>query len=255
MMISDSIRGYWDLRSRGFSEAVMYELKNNDRRLSEHLGALCEGRTPLDILDVGCGPGIYSLYFGKMGYNVTGIDFSPKMIEQARRNAESEGVRAKFIVMDAQEIDLPDESFDLVVSRDMFWALEHPDRAYSEIMRVLRHGGTGMVSDGNYYRHLFDDRYAEHRRKMAAQYRAAQEKDKDLEGGHFKFNTDHVDFKIIEDLAHDIPLSRVDRPEWDVGTLCRIGCDNVSVRIRHAGAPEGESGRLIMSFDVLFRKD
>ena len=255
MSISDSIRSYWDLRSRGFSEAVMYELKNNEGRLSERLGVLCEGKKSLDILDVGCGPGIYSLYFGRAGHNVTGIDFSPKMIEQAKSNAESEGIRANFMVMDAQKMDLPDESFDLVVSRDMFWALEHPERAYSEIMRVLRNGGMGMVSDGNYYRHLFDDRYAEHRKKMAAHYRAAQESDKNREGGHFKFNTDHVDFKIIEDLAHDIPLSRVDRPEWDVGTLCRIGCNNVSVRIKHTGAPEGEDGRLIMSFDVLFRKE
>jgi len=56
-----------------------------------------EGKT---ILDMGCGSGIYSIYFAKKGAEVTGIDFSPGMVSLARRNADIEGCRVDFIVND-----------------------------------------------------------------------------------------------------------------------------------------------------------
>lgn len=60
------------------------------------------------ILDIGCGPGRDALFFTERGFSVTGIDFSPAMIERARQKSP----KAKFEVMDIEEMDFPIQSFD-----------------------------------------------------------------------------------------------------------------------------------------------
>ena len=141
----------------------------------------------------------------------------------------------------------PDSSFDLVVSRDVFWCLEHPEKAYSEILRVLRPGGLAIISDGNYYLHLYNEDYAKSRK-------ASMElmKSKAMKEGHDFFNKDRVDFKIIEEVAKELPLSREERPRWDVGTLCRLGCNDISLHVRNRRV---EESNLVFSFDVIFVKD
>ena len=147
--------------------------------------------------------------------------------------------------MDAQNLSFPDGSFDCIVSRNVLWNLEHPERAYAEMLRVLRPRGIGIISDGNFYLHLYDRDYSELRENYK---RESSERD---EGSHSHFNKDNVDFGIIEELAKDMPLSRERRPQWDVDTLCRLGCDDISVRIWR-GVPRKTD--LVMSFEVVFRR-
>lgn len=52
------------------------------------------------ILEVGCGPGIYSIRLAKKGAQVTGIDYSPGMINEAKRIAQEAGVEVDFKVGD-----------------------------------------------------------------------------------------------------------------------------------------------------------
>ena len=224
-----------------------------DNRSEEALAKMeryLEGHDVRDILDVGCGPGFYSMLFGSKGYRVTGIDYSDKMVEEARKNAKDRGVEADFRVMDAQDLQFPDGSFDLVLSRDVFWCLEHPERAYSEILRVLRPGGMAIVSDGNYYLHHFDEEYAESREEARKAFEASS---KEMKGGHYAFDDGKVDFKVIDDLSMHMPLSRVRRPVWDAGTLMELGCKDVTLHVRHA-RPYGDRD-LVFSFDVIFTKE
>lgn len=60
------------------------------------------------ILDLGCGPGRDAKIFSDIGLQVTGIDFSPQMIEIAKKTAP----HAQFYTMNIESIELPLESFD-----------------------------------------------------------------------------------------------------------------------------------------------
>src|SRR5712691_7504351 len=81
-------------------------------QLVEHLAHLAGLRRGSKILDVGCGSGASSIYLAR-NYQAdpTGITISPIQVEMARKAAAIEGVNAKFILMDAEEMKF-EESFD-----------------------------------------------------------------------------------------------------------------------------------------------
>lgn len=66
------------------------------------------------ILDIGCGTGRHAIELAKRGYNVTGIDLSPSMLEKAKENAKKADVNIYFNVADARNPHFEDE-FDLVI--------------------------------------------------------------------------------------------------------------------------------------------
>ncbi|GKY99339.1 hypothetical protein MPSEU_000888900 [Mayamaea pseudoterrestris] len=103
------------------------------------------------VLDVGCGFGGTSRYLAKaLGSesHVTGITLSPKQVERGTQLAQEQGVASstKFMVMDALNMDFPDNSFDIV------WACESgehmPDKKkyIDEMMRVLKPGGKFVMA-------------------------------------------------------------------------------------------------------------
>jgi SAM-dependent methyltransferase len=97
------------------------------------------------ILDVAAGTG--DLGFGaaaRVG-NEGGVvctDFSPEMIEAARRNGERQGIEnVEYRVLDAERMDLADDSVDGVVSRWSYMLMADPAAALGETRRVLRDAG------------------------------------------------------------------------------------------------------------------
>jgi ubiquinone/menaquinone biosynthesis C-methylase UbiE len=96
-------------------------------------------------LDVATGPGEPALsvapLVGPTG-RVLGIDLAERMIEIARAEAKRRGVaNADFQVMDAEKLDVPAGSFDLVTSRFGFQIVTDPDAAIAEAHKALRPGG------------------------------------------------------------------------------------------------------------------
>ena len=65
-------------------------------------------------LDISCGMGISTFALEKLGFEVIGIDVQEELVEKAKEIAKELGYKAEFRVMDAKELDFPDESFDLV---------------------------------------------------------------------------------------------------------------------------------------------
>jgi SAM-dependent methyltransferase len=99
-------------------------------------------------LEYGCGPGSRAFDLARAGAHVVGIDISPVAIEQATERGRAEGLedRLEFRVMDAEQLDFPDASFDLVCGSGILHHLELA-RAYAEIARVLESGGLAVFTE------------------------------------------------------------------------------------------------------------
>lgn len=61
------------------------------------------------ILDLGCGPGLYAERFAKLGYKVTGVDFSKRSISYARKQATEKGLDITYLYQDYQTLDFKDK--------------------------------------------------------------------------------------------------------------------------------------------------
>lgn len=107
------------------------------------------------ILDVGCGSGWLSEYFARFGYNVTGIDISPDLIELARerlRNvpfgADHEGGTAyRFFVHDIEAAAL-DDAFDAIICYDALHHFEDERSVLKHLSAMLEYGGQLFVMEG-----------------------------------------------------------------------------------------------------------
>lgn len=103
------------------------------------------------VLDLGSGAGndcfVARSIVGEKG-KVTGIDFTEAMIEKAQINNEKLGYKnVEFIQGDIEEMPLPDDSFDVVISNCVLNLVPDKEKAFKEIYRVLKPGGHFCVSD------------------------------------------------------------------------------------------------------------
>jgi|SRR5665648_7470 len=113
-------QSFWDGRAEEFN--IKKQKNGGDKRLNNVLELFAsKGMLKEDgnVLDVGCGPGKYSVEFAKQTKSVIGTDISPKMIEFARENAQAEGLNnASFDTLDWEMADLKalgwEKKFDLV---------------------------------------------------------------------------------------------------------------------------------------------
>lgn len=100
------------------------------------------------VLDVACGPGILACAMAAQGAEVTGVDLTPAMIEQARLRQEREARRGmEWHVGDATALPFADASFDRVTTRYSFHHMLEPARAFAEMARVTKPGGRVVVID------------------------------------------------------------------------------------------------------------
>lgn len=101
----------------------------------------CEGK---QILEYGCGEGSSAFGLARRGASVVGIDISDGRIERARAAAEAAGLDdVSFRVMNAEALDVPDASFDVICGTGIIHHLDLA-RAYGEIARTLRPSGKAV---------------------------------------------------------------------------------------------------------------
>jgi ubiquinone/menaquinone biosynthesis C-methylase UbiE len=97
-------------------------------------------------LDVGCGVGAAASEIAKgSDLNVTGIDVDPKQIAEAQHRAPAKNVQ--FRLMDATGMDFRDGHFDIVATNMVTHHIPNWEKAFSEMVRVLRAGGYLIYSD------------------------------------------------------------------------------------------------------------
>lgn len=102
-----------------------------------------------DILDVGCGWAILSIYLAKHGHNVTAIDNSQTEISIAQGMVTRYRASVALKLAAAQRLDFPDRAFDLVIWEEVLEHLEEPLLALKEGFRVLRPEGKIILSVPN----------------------------------------------------------------------------------------------------------
>ena len=122
-----------------------------NRPLYERVIVDVEALRPLDVLDVGSGPGTLAVALAARlpAARVVGIDVTRSMVDAARRAAAlSELVdRVTFVHGDASAMPFPAESFDLVVSTLSLHHWREPVGVFAEIRRTLRPGATALLYD------------------------------------------------------------------------------------------------------------
>jgi ubiquinone/menaquinone biosynthesis C-methylase UbiE len=93
-----------------------------------------------EVLEIAVGSG-RNLPFYPEGTSLTAIEFSPEMLEVAKRRAAETRREVDLRLGDAQDLQFPDESFDTVVCTLAFCTIPHPGAAAAEAHRVLRPDG------------------------------------------------------------------------------------------------------------------
>lgn len=216
---------YWDERAATYSDVNKWELAGESRQLWKDVcGTAITSRYPnkkaseISVLDVACGPGFLSFVLTELGYKVTAIDFSRNMLAEAKLNAGELADKITFTCGNAEALEFEDDSFDVVISRNLTWNLPHPDKAYSEWCRVLKPGGILINFDANWYHYLYDE-------EKRAKYEADRRKSAELGLDDQNIGDN---FDLMEDIALEMPLSRIERPGWDIGFLSGLGMNAVA---------------------------
>ncbi|MBV9776491.1 MAG: class I SAM-dependent methyltransferase [Acetobacteraceae bacterium] len=99
------------------------------------------------ILEVGVGTGL-SLSDYSRANTVTGVDISTAMLEKARHRVARSRLEhvQELAVRDAENLEYPDCSFDVVVAQYVVTALAHPEKGLDEFVRVVRPGGEVVIT-------------------------------------------------------------------------------------------------------------
>jgi ubiquinone/menaquinone biosynthesis C-methylase UbiE len=93
------------------------------------------------VLDVATGSGNTAISAARRFCDVTGIDYVPELIEQARKRAEVEGMSITFDVGDVEDLPYPDASFDVVLSTLGVMFAPNQEKVAEELLRICRSGG------------------------------------------------------------------------------------------------------------------
>lgn len=102
--------------------------------------SLVEGK----VLEVGVGTGKNFPYYPR-NVEVIGIDFSKGMIEKAEKRKKELGLEnVKLLLMDIQNLEFEDSTFDTVVSTFVFCTVPDPIKGLKEVYRVLKNGGKAI---------------------------------------------------------------------------------------------------------------
>jgi ubiquinone/menaquinone biosynthesis C-methylase UbiE len=152
-----------------------------------------------EVLEVGIGTGRNLRYYPH-DVRLTGVDLSPEMLAIARRRAAALGRDVDLRVTDAESLDLPDESFDSVVSTLTMCSIPDYRTALGEARRVLRPGGLLVM--------------VEHVRSPSTAVRVGQRM---LDPLTVRFGADHLLREPLADVRRlGLEIVELERLKWGI---------------------------------------
>ncbi|HEV8367777.1 MAG TPA: class I SAM-dependent methyltransferase [Pyrinomonadaceae bacterium] len=153
--LKERVRAFWQENPCGtkFADAPpgsrrFYELVEEHRYQKEwHIPAAAgfAKTKDLQVLEIGCGLGTDGAQFAKAGADYTGIDLTEAAVELAQKRFELFQLPGTFRAADAEQLDFPDNSFDLVYSHGVLHHTPDTAGAVKEVRRVLKPGGLAEV--------------------------------------------------------------------------------------------------------------
>jgi len=134
---------WYDEIDRRFLESAYYAAGQNGQPFGRFLKPdLVSGK---QVLEIGCGMGTHAEMLLRNGARLTAIDQTALAVESTRRRLELKQLDARVLQQDAENLSLPDRSFDIVWTWGVIHHSSSPEQCVSEISRVLRPGGRLMM--------------------------------------------------------------------------------------------------------------
>jgi 2-polyprenyl-3-methyl-5-hydroxy-6-metoxy-1,4-benzoquinol methylase len=103
------------------------------------------------LLEAGCGVGIDLVRFAQAGAIVTGVDLAEVSIDLAKKNFAQNGLEADLRVMNGEDLQFEDNSFDVVYAHGVLQYTANAQQMVNELYRVLRPGGEAIFMVYNKY--------------------------------------------------------------------------------------------------------
>lgn len=216
------INDYWAKRSQSYSDGVAESLTDKNQRIwiDKMVEHFPKEDKALRILDIGTGPGFFAIELARLGHKVTAIDMVEAMLEEAKENESGFDQEIdhsiKFFQMDAESLSFPTESFDIIVTRNLTWNLEEPERAYKEWLRVLKAGGKLINYDAQWYRPG----------QEIGHYDQSHTHFKDKKYRHYH---DYPEAYKMDQISQELPMTFKDRPHWDRHILEDLAYENIHI--------------------------
>lgn len=137
----------WDAEAERFDQEPDHGLLAPDVR--EAWRSLLRDALPSQssVLDLGCGTGSLSVLLAEQGHEVTAVDLSPRMLEQAQRKAQRHGVAVHFLLGDASSPPV-EPHFEAVLARHLVWALPDPSLALDRWLWLMNSQGVLALIEG-----------------------------------------------------------------------------------------------------------
>lgn len=220
MELKEKNEKYWDESSEIYSDLILEELSNFKKDAWKNLiKRNVEKDNYKKVLDVGTGPGFFAIIMSQMGYEVTAVDSSEMMIKQAMNNAKVVGVNANFIQCDVDSLPFQEDSFDIIISRNVTWTLQEPEKVYKLWHKILKKEGKVIIFDANWNERLINP-------EIQKRYEKDIEEAKKLGfyidiGDSLEAEGDSISLKL--------PLTYEKRPAWDKEILSKIGFKEIII--------------------------
>lgn len=143
------LRQYWDNAAADFDDEPDHGLR--DPKVLEAWISLLKKwfpPVPSTVLDIGCGTGSLCVALASLGYEVTGVDLSPAMINFAKAKTITKGLGVKFHIMNAAFPGLAPRRFDTMICRHLLWTLPEPNKVLQRWTDLLKQNGKLILVEG-----------------------------------------------------------------------------------------------------------
>src|ERR1700747_1720518 len=128
--VKQQVAAHWGRRAAHFDEDFGHSIRTAAERAAwdRIVDLTLAAGDALEALDIGCGSGFLSLELAFLGHRVTGVDFAPSMIAQARKEAAERQATIRYEEADAELLPFAAARFDIAVIRHLLWTLPDPER-------------------------------------------------------------------------------------------------------------------------------